>query len=188
MWIDSVCGPVRWARRPRRRRRPRLQPAAAQAGEKAPPATLTPPSPRTHADPGKRAAGQQSAATLAGSLALVLGIFFLVVWLFRRALPQGRGILPAEAFEVLGRSPLANRQQAQLLRCGNKLLLVCVGAAGAETLTEITDPAEVERLVETCRGRPERGAAGDRREQSARAARQERTMDRRPDGTEYALV
>ncbi len=128
------------------------QPATAPAGEKAPPATLTPPSPRTHADPAKRAAGQQSAATLAGSLALVLGIFFLVVWLFSRALPQGRGVLPAEAFEVLGRSPLANRQQAQLLRCGNKLLLICVGAAGAETLTEITDPAEVERLVETCRG------------------------------------
>ena len=88
-------------------------------------------------------------------------------------MPQGRGILPAEAFEVLGRSPLANRQQAQLLRCGNKLLLVCVGAAGAETLTEITDPAEVERLVETCR-RGRSGAAVIGRE----FGRQEGEMDK----------
>ncbi len=134
-------------------------PAAAQAGEKAVAPTLTPPSSKPRTDPGKRPGGPQPAAgavakpwSLAGSLALVLGVFFLVVWLFRRALPQGRGILPPEAFEVLGRAPLANRQQAQLLRCGNKLLLVCVGAAGAETLTEIIDPAEVERLAEVCRG------------------------------------
>ena len=135
-------------------------PAAAQAGEKAVAPTLTPPSSKTHTDAGKRPGGPQSAVTLAGSLALVLGVFFLVVWLFRRALPQGRGLLPPEAFEVLGRAPLANRQQAQLLRCGNKLLLVCVGAAGAETLTEITDPAEVERLVEVCRGGRAAGARG----------------------------
>ena len=134
-------------------------PAAAQAGEKAVAPMLTPPTSKARTDPGKRPAGPPSAVTLAGSLALVLGVFFLVVWLFRRALPQGRGILPPEAFEVLGRAPLANRQQAQLLRCGNKLLLVCVGAAGAETLTEITDPAEVERLVEVCRGGRTGGAA-----------------------------
>ena len=106
-------------------------PPPHRRSEKAPPATLTPPSPRTHADPAKPAARPASRQRpLAGSLALVLGIFFLVVWLFRRALPQGRGVLPPEAFEVLGRAALANRQQAQLLRCGNKLLLVCVGAAG----------------------------------------------------------
>jgi len=52
---------------------------------------------------------------------------------------------------VLGRAPLANRQQAHLLRCGNKLLLVSAGTAGTEPLTEITDPAEVERLTELCR-------------------------------------
>ena len=54
----------------------------------------------------------------------MLGIFFLVVWLLRRASPRGPAALPGEAFEVLGRAPLANRQQAHLLRCGNKLLLV----------------------------------------------------------------
>jgi hypothetical protein len=39
----------------------------------------------------------------------------------------------------------------QLIRCGHKLLLVCISAAGAETLTEITDPQEVDRLAGLCR-------------------------------------
>jgi hypothetical protein len=38
-----------------------------------------------------------------------------------------------------------------LLRCGNKLLLVSVTPAGAETLTEVTDPLEVDRLAGLCR-------------------------------------
>jgi hypothetical protein len=63
------------------------------------------------------------------------------------------GSLPSEVFEVLGRAPLANHQQAQLVRCGSKLLLVSVNATsgGVRTLTEITDPAEVDRLIDLCR-------------------------------------
>ena len=86
-----------------------------------------------------------------GSLLLVLGVFLALVWVLRRASPQGAALLPPEAFEVLGRAPLANRQQAHLLRCGNKLLLVSASTTGTEPLTEITDPAEVERLTELCR-------------------------------------
>ena len=108
---------------------------------------------RTTRRPSKPPGGLQSVTTVGGSLAVVLGIFFLIVWLLRRASPGGLGILPAEAFEVLGRAPLANRQQVHLLRCGNKLLLVAVAGAGAgaKTLTEITDPAEVDRLAGLCR-------------------------------------
>lgn len=104
-------------------------------------------------EPGKRPNTFQSLITVGGSLAAVLGLFLLMVWAVRRTSPRGLATLPREAFEVLGRAPLANRQQAQLLRCGNKLLLVAVGAAGAgaDTLTEITDPAEVERLADLCR-------------------------------------
>lgn len=91
-----------------------------------------------------------TALTVGGSLALVLGLFFIVAWLLRRGLPKGSGLLPAEAVEVLGRTALPHRQHMQLIRCGNKLLLVAVSAGGAETLTEITDPLEVERLVGLC--------------------------------------
>jgi flagellar protein FliO/FliZ len=113
--------------------------------------TLKPHSAGGHADSGKRPGGIQSLATVGGSLAVVLGIFFLIVWVLRRASPRGLRTLPGEAFEVLGRAPLAHHQQAHLLRCGNKLLLVAVTATSAETLTEITDPAEVDRLALLCR-------------------------------------
>ena len=68
-----------------------------------------------------------------------------------RTAPKGTTLLPGEVVEVLGRAPLAGRQQMHLLRCGNKLLLVSVTPAGAETLTEVTEPAEVDRLAGLCR-------------------------------------
>lgn len=85
------------------------------------------------------------------SLAVVLGLFFAAAWAVRRGLPQGPPKLPAEVVEVLGRAPLAGRQFAHLVRCGNKLLLVHLAPNCAETLTEITEPAEVDRLAGLCR-------------------------------------
>jgi flagellar biogenesis protein FliO len=58
--------------------------------------------------------------------------------------------LPIEVVQLLGRTPLADRQYVHLIRFGNKLLLIAVSAAGAETLAEISDPAEVDRLAGLC--------------------------------------
>jgi len=91
-----------------------------------------------------------SLVSMLGSLALVLGLFFLAAWAMKRNLPKGSTLLPREAVEVLGRAPLASRQFVHLVRCGNKILLVCVTPTGAETLTEITDPIEVDRLAGLC--------------------------------------
>jgi flagellar biogenesis protein FliO len=88
---------------------------------------------------------------MAGSLAVVLGLFFLVAWLLRRAMPKGSRLLPGDVVEVLGRAPLTGRQHVHLLRCGNKLLLVSVSPGSTETLTEITDPEEVDRICGLCR-------------------------------------
>jgi flagellar motor switch/type III secretory pathway protein FliN/flagellar biogenesis protein FliO len=100
--------------------------------------------------------GLQSVVTVVGSLAIVLGVFFLLAWVLRRTSPSAAGVLPSEVFEVLGRAPLGQRQQVRLLRCGNKLLLVSGGAPGCntKTLTEITDPLEVNRLASLCRQVP----------------------------------
>jgi flagellar biogenesis protein FliO len=107
------------------------------------------------------AGGLESLLTVGASLAVVLAGFWAIAWALRRASPGGFRPLPSEAFELLGRAPLANRQQAHLLRCGNKLLLVAVSTEGAETLTEITDPAEVDRLTAACRSaRPSGSALG----------------------------
>jgi flagellar biogenesis protein FliO len=108
----------------------------------------------TDHEPGKSSDGLRTAVTVGASLAIVLGAFFLFAWMMRRASPGGMGTLPVEAFEVVGRASLANRQQVQLLRCGNRLLLVAVGhsASGGrvQTLTEITDPQEVNDLLRLC--------------------------------------
>jgi flagellar biosynthetic protein FliO len=91
-----------------------------------------------------------SLATMLAALGLVLGLFLAAAWLLRRSMPAGPRLLPGEVVEVLGRVPLASRQHAHLVRCGNKLLLLAVAPGNVETLTEITDPLEVERLAGLC--------------------------------------
>jgi flagellar biogenesis protein FliO len=102
-------------------------------------------------DSSSKSTGLPSMVTVIGSLGVVLGLFMLVAWLMRRSAPQAQARLPNEAFEVLGRAPLLGRQNVHLLRCGNKLLLVSITPAGTETLTEIIDPQEVDRLAGLCR-------------------------------------
>ncbi len=92
-----------------------------------------------------------AATTVIASLAVVLGLFAIIVWLGRRVGPKGNAALPGEVVETLGRAPLSGRQQMQLVRVGNKLLLLSVTPTSAETLTEITDPAEIDRLAGICR-------------------------------------
>ncbi len=101
-----------------------------------------------------------SLVTVASSLAIVLGLFFVVIVVLRRGNPKGLQLLPREALDILGRTPLPGKQQVYLIRCGGKLLLVGVTPSGAETLTEITEPREVDRLTALCQqGRPESATA-----------------------------
>ena len=88
--------------------------------------------------------------SVAGSLTVVLGLFFLLTWLMRRGMPHSAARLPDGVVSVLGRAPLAGRQQMHVLRFGNKLLLVCASANGFDKLAEITEPEEVQRLVSLC--------------------------------------
>ncbi len=88
--------------------------------------------------------------TVAISLAVVLGLFWLCAWLMRRGMPSNAKRLPNEVVEVLGRAPLAGRQQMHVLRFGNKLLLVCASPSGVDTIGEITDPVEIDRLAGMC--------------------------------------
>jgi flagellar biogenesis protein FliO len=93
-----------------------------------------------------------SLSTAGGGLAIVVGLFLVSMWLMRGSgvAKRGGGTLPPEAFAVLGRAPLTAQSFAQLLRLGNKLVLVAVAADGAQPLAEVTDPAEVDRLVGLC--------------------------------------
>ncbi len=125
---------------------------------------LEPPGTASSEGARPRVGGLPSVATVVGALAVVLGIFFAVMWGMRRAAPGALTALPSQVVEVLGRAPLAGRQQVHLVRCGNKLLLVSVTPDAAETLTEITDPTEVDRLAGLCEQmRPHSSSAAFRR-------------------------
>lgn len=92
----------------------------------------------------------QAATTVVTSLTIVLAAFFLLVWVSRKTAPQGLSPLPGEVVESLGRAQLTARQQMQLIRLGRKLVLLSVTSTGVETITEVTDLDEVDRLCSLC--------------------------------------
>ena len=118
------------------------------------------PAGRESSDPGAAHGGHHDAPATAssgpaflsmfGSLAIVIGLFLGLVWLLRRGSPKAARLLSSDVVELLGRSPLAGRQQMHVIRFGNRLLLVAVSPDGAKTLAEITDPVEVDRLAGLC--------------------------------------
>jgi flagellar biogenesis protein FliO len=91
-----------------------------------------------------------SAYSTAAALALVVGLFLLFAWVLRRGVRRTSGLLPSEVVGVVGRVQLSAKQYAELLRVGNKLVLVSLTPSGADTITEVTDPAEVDRLLGLC--------------------------------------
>ena len=104
--------------------------------------------------PGARDRAPGSTSTTRGnmalvvlsSLAIVLGLFFFVVWLSRRAFPRATASLSSDVIEVLGRTPLASRHHLQLIRLGRRLLLVSVSAAARADVLGRLDPARSLRI------------------------------------------
>ncbi|MCA9121252.1 MAG: FliO/MopB family protein [Planctomycetaceae bacterium] len=105
---------------------------------------------RLSPESSNRSSGRGATTTVIGSLTVVLAAFLVLAWLSKKTAPKGMAPLPGEVFEPLGRAPLNGRQQMQLIRLGNKLVLINVTSTGAETLTEITDIDEVNRLSALC--------------------------------------
>src|SRR5436190_5536575 len=98
--------------------------------------------------------------TTAFALALVVATIFGAAKFLR---PRGSSTsvtLPSDAIDVLGRKALDYRHTLHLVRCGSRLLVLGSSADGLSTLTEITDPAEVEQLAELCRA-PEPASVSD---------------------------
>ena len=97
----------------------------------------------------------RSLVTMASSLAVVLGLFLLIVWFTRRNGGKPIPNLPTEVMETLGRAAIGTRRQLHLVRLGNKLLLLHVSSTGIESVAEIDEPAQVDRIAGLCqRHRP----------------------------------
>jgi hypothetical protein len=77
---------------------------------------------------------------------------------------ESKSRLPREAVATLGHIAFPGRQQGQLLRVGNKLVLVSFSNAGADVITEVTDPLEVDRLAGLCAQADPHGAVRSFRE------------------------
>jgi flagellar biogenesis protein FliO len=91
-----------------------------------------------------------SVGTAGAGLALVVGLFLLCMTLMRRSGPSPTSPLPRDAVAVLGRVPLMPKQFAHLLQVGNKLVLVSISGDRTDTITEITEPEEVDRMLSLC--------------------------------------
>lgn len=114
----------------------------------------------------------QSLSTAGTGLAVVVGLFLVCMVLVRRGGGKSAGLLPSEAFAVLGRAPLTASSHAHLLRVGNKLVLVAIAADGAQPLAEVTDPIEVDRITGLCASSGAYGPAAEFRQVLAQLARE----------------
>ena len=99
---------------------------------------------------GVRRLPTASLTTVLASLGVVVGLFLVLAMMVRRGMPKGSTNLPSGVIEVLGRTPLAGRHQLHLIRLGHKLVLVSASQGGVETIAEVTDPLEVDRLTGLC--------------------------------------
>lgn len=127
-----------------------VNPAAAQPAAAVEPLRLPPPS-KTADDEGITMPTfnfqSNQTASIAASLFVVVGLFLIFAWVGKKNMKPNNGRLSKEIIQVLGKSQLSGKQQLELVRVGQKLLLLCVTPSGVETLTEITEPGEVERLL-----------------------------------------
>ena len=99
-----------------------------------------------------------------------MGLFGALVWVLRRSGGGGLSNVSKDTLQVLGRTPLAPRQNIVLVRCGRRVLVLAVGGTNTSTLAEITDPDEINELLAGC------GAHGGRQQfmQTLQAMGQER--------------
>lgn len=91
-----------------------------------------------------------STVTTVAATSVVLGLFFLSIWVVKRGMPCANSALPDEVVSIVGRKQLSPKRYLQLLRVGHKLVLLSVTPDGTEALTEVSDPREVDRLLGLC--------------------------------------
>lgn len=112
-----------------------------------------------------------------GSLAVVLGGYFALVWISRLVNPRSSRSLPAEVVNIVGQLPYGQGKQLQLVRLGSKLVLLLNGPTGTSPLGEITDTDEVEYLSSLCKG--SRGALAKLFRRSGNESTQRQVTERR---------
>lgn len=89
--------------------------------------------------------------TTTASLIFVLSLIAGGAYILRRQGRRFAGILPDEVVQILGRRHVDQRSSLQMIRCGSKILILANSTQhGLRTLSEITDPQEVETITGQC--------------------------------------
>jgi flagellar biogenesis protein FliO len=87
-------------------------------------------------------------------LAVMIVSLIAIARLWKKHGPMASGALPPEAVEFLGRKMIDQRNMIHLVRVGSKIVVLGTSSQGVSTLTEITDPVEVDMLAGLCQKRP----------------------------------
>ena len=112
---------------------------------------LNPPTKANEETKAKSGNTLQMLMSVGSSLLIVIGLFLGFAWFYRKSVGSGlAGSLPKNVVQVLGKTTVASRQQLVLLRFGSKLVLVSMVQGDARTISEITDPLEVDQLAGLC--------------------------------------
>ncbi len=118
---------------------------------------------------------ERPVSTALAGLAIALGSFFLLLWALRRIMPKSATRLPGEVVEVLGHAPLSGKQSVHVLRFGGKLVLVAMSPSGPETISEVTHPEEVQRILAVCQKRSSHSSTAAFRELLQQAGSESRS-------------
>lgn len=111
-------------------------------------------SPKSGASGGRTTQGPRTAASgwwsTLGGLTAVVALILISAKLVRRKMPGATAALPGNVVQVLGRKSLDYRHTIHLVRIGSRLLILGSSQEGLRTLSEITDPVEVDCLAGLC--------------------------------------
>ena len=91
-------------------------------------------------------------ATIAGALAITLGLFAIVMVVARRSGGIHLRGLPRDALEVIGQTAIGPRQRLMVVRVGTQALVIGTSPAGIQTVAQFDDPDEAGQLIAQCRG------------------------------------
>jgi Flagellar biogenesis protein len=91
-----------------------------------------------------------SVAWTLGCLAFICAFMIVGARLFKKKMGISSQALPVEVLNLLGRKQLTPTQQIYLVRLGPKVVMIGAGPDGLRTLSEITDPVEVDLMTGLC--------------------------------------
>jgi flagellar biogenesis protein FliO len=94
-----------------------------------------------------------SLSTVTGALSITLALFAVFAFISRKATQDKSGrILPREAMEVIGFTPLGPKQKLVVVRCGVQAVILGMSPSGMHTVAQFDDPDEAGQFIAQCRG------------------------------------